>query len=254
VKSIVVEIRPPPPPPAPATVSPSRLSKSPAQMDMAPINVPASSPPPSSLSTFKQVISREGSGIASDQPKVIFDTSANLILLPPRVALATHQYIHNWFFGWYSGYSYLSGAYTIACDHKADVWIELGNPAGKPRGILVDQALPLRHKSDNGSSSKDDDNLTGTNNGNVNGDGSGGLGTNRFKIAGTDLVRERVPVIGFLFNLCYSGIQASKSDEDDWVLGNIFFMNNYVTLDHLNRQVGIATAVRPDLALKAQLV
>ena len=70
---------------------------------------------------------------------------------------------------------------------------------------------------------------------------------NRFRISGRDLVRERVPVLGTLFNICYSGVQASRTDEDDWVFGNIWFMNNYMTLDHRHRQIGIAPAVQPEL-------
>ena len=135
-------------------------------------------------------------------------------------------------FGWYSGYSYISGAYTIACDHKADVWIELASPTSRAGDDQSVDDQRLLHSSQTS---------TGWN-------GGGDVPTKRFKIAGSDLVRERVPVVGHIFNLCYSGIQASKSDEDDWVLGNLFFVNNYMTLDHRNRQIGLAPAVRPDLA------
>ncbi|GJJ70060.1 nucleoporin GLE1 [Entomortierella parvispora] len=234
VKSIVVEIPGQPPSPAkvptPKTTVPEVSTPlTDANSTKAPINLPAGPPP--APSTFKQVQSRVGSGTKQDLPNVIFDTSSNLILLPPRVALAAHQYIHNWMFGWYSGYSYITGAYTIACDHKADVWIELASPASKVgAGSVVNQALVHSNPTVLSNSAEGD------------------VRTRRFKIAGSDLVRERVPVIGHIFNLCYSGIQASKNDEDDWVLGNLFFVNNYITLDHLNRQIGIAAAVRPDLA------
>ncbi|KAG0047123.1 hypothetical protein BGZ83_007759 [Gryganskiella cystojenkinii] len=211
VKSIVVEI--PASKPSPSKKPASAPSNSTTPLSDTPPTIP---PAPS---TFKQVNSRIGSGNLTDLPNVILDTSSNLILLPPRVALATHQLLHNWLFGWYSGYDYISGAYTIACDHQGDVWIELASPLPKA-GSLVDQSVPS------------DSVYTET--------------RNKFKIVGADLVRERVPVVGYLLNICYSGLQASKSDEDDWVLGNIFFQNNYVTLDHLNRQIGIATAVRLD--------
>ncbi|KAF9571974.1 hypothetical protein EC968_010450 [Mortierella alpina] len=147
----------------------------------------------------------------SKQPKVIFDTSTNLILLPPRIALKTHQFLHDFFFGLYSGYDIFAAAYTVPCNLKSDVWIELGSTAVSK--------LP-------GESAK---NSTIT----------------RFRISGADIVRERLPLIGSLFNRCFSAIQASKSDEDDWVLGNVWFMNNYITLDHTNRQVGIAPVIRP---------
>ncbi|KAG9327173.1 hypothetical protein KVV02_000889, partial [Mortierella alpina] len=149
--------------------------------------------------------------LKSKQPKVIFDTSTNLILLPPRIALKTHQFLHDFFFGLYSGYDIFAAAYTVPCNLKSDVWIELGSTAVSK--------LP--------------------------GEGAKNSTVARFRISGADIVRERLPLIGSLFNVCFSAIQASKSDEDDWVLGNVWFMNNYVTLDHKNRQVGIAPIIRP---------
>ncbi|KAF9952853.1 hypothetical protein BGZ70_000451 [Mortierella alpina] len=147
----------------------------------------------------------------SRQPKVIFDTSTNLILLPPRVALRTHQFLHDFFFGLYSGYDIFAAAYTVPCNLKADVWIELGSTAVSK--------LP--------------------------GEGAKNSTVTRFRISAADIVRDRLPLIGSLFNVCFSAIQASKSDDDDWVLGNVWFMNNYMTLDHKNRQVGIAPVIRP---------
>lgn len=221
VNSIIVES--PSPPPSPAKVP----APAPNPEASTPINLPAG--PPLIPSTLKQVQSRIGSGTGLDMANVIFDTSSSLILLPPRVALATHQYIHNWMFGWYSGYSYISGAYTIACNNKADVWIELASPTAR---VGADQSIA------------DEGQLHGSRTGPA---GNGGdIATRRFKVAASDLVKERVPLIGYIFNLCFSGIQASKSDEDDWVLGHSFFVNNYMTLDHHNRQIGIAPAMRPD--------
>lgn len=68
-------------------------------------------------------------------PNVIFDTSSNVILVPPRVAQTVHQKIHNFMFGWYSGYSIFAGAYTVSCSLKTDpafdIWVELGATATK---------------------------------------------------------------------------------------------------------------------------
>ncbi|KAG0239941.1 hypothetical protein BGX31_002318, partial [Mortierella sp. GBA43] len=101
-----------------------------------------------------------------------------------------------------------SGVYTVPCNLKKDVWIELG------------------------SSDTDRSNTQGNSS------------TNMFKVSARDIVRERASGIDGLFNTCLSGIQASKNDDDDWILGNIWFMNNYMTLDHRHRRVGIAPAVR----------
>ncbi|KAF9087731.1 hypothetical protein BGX29_000694 [Mortierella sp. GBA35] len=60
------------------------------------------------------------------QTIIIFDTSSDLILLPPNIAYRTHQYIHNFLFGFYSGYSYLLGVYTVSCSLDTDVWIDIG--------------------------------------------------------------------------------------------------------------------------------
>ncbi|KAF9432342.1 hypothetical protein BGZ76_010946 [Entomortierella beljakovae] len=40
--------------------------------------------------------------------------------------------------------------------------------------------------------------------------------------------------------------RATESNDDDWLFGNPWFVNNYMTLDHKNRQVGIAPSVRPE--------
>ncbi|KAF9353000.1 hypothetical protein BGX26_009229 [Mortierella sp. AD094] len=65
-------------------------------------------------------------GPNSKQPNIIFDTSSNLILVPPRIAAGIHRYIHNFLFGYYSGYSIFAGAYTVSCNLNTDVWVELG--------------------------------------------------------------------------------------------------------------------------------
>jgi len=258
--------------------------------------------------------SRIGTGTGNSVPSIIFDTSSNLIVLPPRVALKVHQTIHNFLFGWYSGYSYLYGAYTVSCsladDVGPDLWVELGPTVLK----ATDETSPLTASSKVSTKDKrdkqDKDNhrdknadrtdKTGKKNGkkaasdfesesgdpnedadkaNAQPDSSSQEAplptsnlppvsssstsiplrpapplngpttnlSNRFRISGRDLVRERVPVLGALFNICYSGVQASKTDEDDWVFGNIWFMNNYMTLDHLHRQIGIAPAVQPEV-------
>ncbi|GJJ76082.1 hypothetical protein EMPS_08441 [Entomortierella parvispora] len=271
--------------------------------------------------------SRIGTGTGNNVPSIIFDTSSNLILLPPRVALKVHQTVHNFFFGWYSGYSYIYGAYTVSCsladDGGPDLWVELGpaveratdkeSPETPPNGASTKDKRDKQStdsyankktrergkravskvESEPGDSNKetskdkDRDGDKEKNNGKdkdkdakTQPDSSGqdaplpassvpsvpsfsfsfplrplrpppnGPTTNlnnRFRISGRDLVRERVPVLGALFNICYSGVQASKTDEDDWVFGNIWFMNNYMTLDHLHRQIGIAPAVQPEI-------
>ncbi|KAG0309207.1 1,3-beta-glucanosyltransferase [Dissophora globulifera] len=165
----------------------------------------------STASSLKQIDARTNPG--AKQPSVIFDTASNLILLPPRIATKVHQYIHNSFFGLYTGYDIISGSYTVPCNLNKDVWIELGPTVASKSG-------------DPSSNSNTD--------------------ASRFKISGRDIVRERAGGISGLFNTCQSGIQASRSNDDDWVLGNIWFMNNYMILDHKHRQVGIAPAARPE--------
>ncbi|KAG0224070.1 hypothetical protein BGW42_005335 [Actinomortierella wolfii] len=68
--------------------------------------------------------SRKTNGGAS----VIFDTTTDLLLLPPTLAQKLHQSIYNWFFGWYSGYNYLTRSYTVPCnlDDNADLLVEFG--------------------------------------------------------------------------------------------------------------------------------
>ncbi|KAF9285454.1 hypothetical protein BGZ68_003839 [Mortierella alpina] len=193
--------------------------------------------------TVTSINARVGQGTGTSLPNVIFDTSTNLIVLPPRVARKVHQAIHHSFFGLYTGYNIFTRTYTVPCDlieKETAVWIELG-PTSLPRS--VDEVAKTTSDNDDEDNSEpkgstDSErkmmrkNASSTN--------------NRFRILGRDIVRERVAVIGGLFNTCHSGIQESKSDEDDWVLGNIWFMNNYMTLDHKNRQVGIAPAVQPE--------
>ncbi|KAG0041291.1 hypothetical protein BGZ83_002042 [Gryganskiella cystojenkinii] len=251
----------------------------------------------------EQINSRIGTSTGASLPSVIFDTSSNLILVPPRVALEVHRQIHNFFFGWYSGYSYIYGAYTVSCSLVDDVgggpdlWVELGPAIERATGKLVADAEisgSAKKKKKNQDKDEDRDNEWDTKNAvdtstkkekkdksekDKDGDeemyednrrsllpsaipftpprrfstrpppGNGSTTNlnNRFRISGRDLVRERVPVMGTLFNICYSGVQASKTDEDDWVFGNIWFMSNYMTLDHQHRQVGIAPAVQPEL-------
>lgn len=175
------------------------IARLPKQDDAGPI-------PSNTSMSYKQIMAQTGPG--SKQASVIFDTSSNLILLPPRVTTKLHQYIHNSFFGLYSGYNIFAGLYTVPCNLNKDIWIELGSG---------------------------DTNRSGT---------QGNKTADRFKVSARDVVRERASGIDGLFNVCLSGIQASKSNDDDWILGNIWFKNNYMTLDHKNRRVGIASAVR----------
>ncbi|KAF9116245.1 hypothetical protein BGX27_004096 [Mortierella sp. AM989] len=192
-------------------------------------------------------------------PKVIFDTSTNIILLPPRVARDVHRYIHDYFFGFYSGYSLIYGTYTVPCslaDMDTDIWVDLGPSV--PRAVDVALNTTARGPLTQSPTSKPGNKILPTP---VPGPGNKYvamaadqrtiLGTEksktqntRFRISGRDLVRERLPIFGSLQNICFSGIQASKSDEDDWVFGNIWFMNNYMTLDHQHRQIGVAPAVQ----------
>lgn len=191
--------------------------------------------------TVTSINARVGQGTGTSLPNVIFDTSTNLIVLPPRVARKVHQAIHHSFFGLYTGYNIFTRTYTVPCDlieKETAVWIELG-PTSLPRSVdevakttSDDDSEPKGNMENPEKTTMMRKNASSTN--------------NRFRILGRDIVRERVAVIGGLFNTCHSGIQESKSDEDDWVLGNIWFMNNYMTLDHKNRQVGIAPAVQPE--------
>ncbi|KAF9382528.1 hypothetical protein CPC16_009303 [Podila verticillata] len=210
------------------------------------------------------VPSRVGFGTGLSMPNVIFDTSSNVILVPPRVAQTVHQKIHNFMFGWYSGYSVFAGAYTVSCSLKTDpafdIWVELGATVTKADTTPTQGGTSAYTESLNNSTTapmappRKDMPRTGetlppsptpmptplleepepssTN--------------HRFRISGKDLVRERVPFFGSIFNTCYSGIQPSKTDDDDWVFGNIWFMNNYVVLDHFNRQIGFAASLHQE--------
>ncbi|KFH62479.1 hypothetical protein MVEG_11688 [Podila verticillata NRRL 6337] len=199
----------PPPPPSPPKPAPALKASGTSGKVIITTDTSPSPPVPTSARTLPppapplQVNGRIGSGTKLDMPNIIFDTSSNLILLPPRVAAATHRYIHNLFFGLYSGYSFLSGSNRTSSIRNSDNATTTDNPS---------------HPSQY-----------------------------RFKVTGKDLVRERVPVVGGIFNLCFSGIQASKSDEDDWVFGNIWFLSNYMTLNHRDRKMGIAPTDRPEL-------
>ncbi|KAF9276405.1 hypothetical protein BGZ74_003665 [Mortierella antarctica] len=224
------------------------------------------------------VPSRIGFGTGLSMPNVIFDTSSNVILVPPRVALTVHQKIHNSMFGWYSGYNIFAGAYTISCslldEPSFDIWIELGPTATKARTTAQGGDVSAASVEPSGDNKAFGGNSTTTTDAPVTkGEPTDAeqkplqpplpqpispptstpqtlapetpeySSTNRrFRIAGKDLVRESVPFLGSIFNICYSGIQPSKTDDDDWVFGNIWFMNNYMTLDHLNSQIGVAAS------------
>ncbi|KAF9335393.1 hypothetical protein BG006_000180 [Podila minutissima] len=237
VHSLLV-VPPPLPPPPPKPAVPSKEPGK-AATTTTTANTSTDPPPPPAPTSARtlpppapplQVNGRIGSGTKLDMPNIIFDTSSNIILLPPRVAAATHRYIHNWFFGLYSGYSFFSASYTIPCNLKTDVYFDIG-----PR-IPNTPASATRHTS---STPSNNNSTTTTGNPSI-------PPQYKFKVAGKDLVRERVPVIGGIFNLCFSGIQASKSDEDDWVIGNIWFLGNYMTLNHRDRKLGIAPTIRPE--------
>jgi hypothetical protein len=234
VHSLIVVPPPPPSPPKPAAPA-SKDSGTASGKVITTTEVSLPPPAPTSARSLPppapplQVNGRIGSGTKLDMPNIIFDTSSNLILLPPRVAAATHRYIHNWFFGLYSGYSFFSGSYTIPCTLNTDVYFDIG-----PR-LSSSPAYSSRRTG----SIRNNDNSTTTGNPSF-------PSQYKFKVAGKDLVRERVPVIGGIFNLCFSGIQASKNDEDDWVFGNIWFLSNYMTLNHRDRKMGIAPTVRPE--------
>ncbi|KAG0012975.1 hypothetical protein BGZ81_001287, partial [Podila clonocystis] len=228
-----------------------------------------------------EVPSRIGFGTGLSMPNVIFDTSSNVILVPPRVALTVHQKIHNYMLGWYSGYSIFAGAYTVSCsllnEPSFDIWIDFGPTAAKADPTTRRGCVKAAFVEPDGDSELFGDNSTTT----VTPTAPVTKGTpteerqtplqppssqtvssptpptptedpepsstnRRFRIAGKDLVRERVPVLGSIFNICYSGIQSSKTDDDDWVFGNTWFMNNYMTLDHLNRQIGVAASLHQE--------
>lgn len=213
------------------------------------------------------VPSRIGFGTGLSMPNVIFDTSSNVILVPPRVAQTVHQKINNYIFGWYSGYNIFAGAYTVSCSLKTDpafdIWVELGATATKAgtiptQGSMSAYAEPPNNNSTIAPKAPPPKDMSGT--------GQTPLppsptptptpplreepeysSTNRrFRISGKDLVRERVPFFGSIFDTCYSGIQPSKTDDDDWVFGNVWFMNNYVVLDHFNRQIGFAASLHEE--------
>ncbi|KAF9360955.1 hypothetical protein BGX26_006949 [Mortierella sp. AD094] len=197
---------------------------------------------------------------STSKPKVIFDTSTDIILLPPSIARDVHRYIHNYLFGFYSGYSLVYGMYTVSCDlgdMDTDIWIDFGPTDSRTGDVPFNSSVhvplsPPPPPSKIGNKSPPTP-AQGSGNKYVtqSTDQQPVLGTERsetqntrFRISGRDLVRERVPIFSSLENICFSGIQASKSDDDDWVFGNIWFMNNYMTLDHQHRQVGVAAAVQ----------
>jgi hypothetical protein len=211
---------------------------------------------------INQIESRIGSGTGISKPNVIFDTSTNIILVPPRVAQNVHRLIND---RWFAGYDHFSGLYTVPCDlPKTDLWFDLGPVAVNPDGpTLPPENVADSDNSDDDDSSSGSSSTTSTstststtststddfsaifhNNNNNNKTGISWTPTNKFKVRGQDLVRERVPIIGGILNICFSGIQPSHNNEDDWVFGNIWFMNNYMTLDHRRRLIGVAPSVR----------
>ncbi|KAG0286409.1 hypothetical protein BGZ96_009473 [Linnemannia gamsii] len=213
---------------------------------------------PRNKRTIDQVDSRSGTGTGISVPNVIFDTSTNIILVPPRIALKTHQLIHDFFFGWYSGYNIFLGLYTVSCDLRmVDLWFDLGSQAVSlsptPDTVVNNNNQDIQPSTHTGTLSEPDSSTTTKGDissqtasftkGNITTTGEW-TSENKFRVRGQDLVRERVPIIGGIFNICFSGIQASKNDEDDWVFGNLWFMNNYMTLDHRHRLIGIAPAVQ----------
>ncbi|KAG0070792.1 hypothetical protein BGZ89_012461 [Linnemannia elongata] len=214
VRSILINRKPPPPPPLQAPPKPGQpLTPTPAPAQ------PAKSTPPPVVSAKRDP---KKSKKPNQQPSIIFDTSSDLILLPPNIAFKTHQYLHNFLFGWYSGYSYLSGAYTVSCSLDTDLWVDLG------------PAIP------------DVVGTSGIAGGPPPGPGEEelkGVKKRWFKIEAKDIVRGRVPVFG-AFGVCFSGVQASQSEDDDWVFGTNWFMGNYMVFDHLKRRVGIAVSQR----------
>ncbi|KAK3827838.1 MAG: aspartic peptidase domain-containing protein [Benniella sp.] len=188
-------------------------------------------------------------------PNVIFDTSANTILLPPSIALQVHRRLHNYFFGFYSGYSLIFGLYTVPCnlvDMEADVWIDLGPPVPKatippvpnPKPTITTTTTVDGKKRPTPSPPSRGPPQPPRVRGKDEGVEGAAMPTTKFRISGRDIVRERLPVVGGIMDVCFSGIQASKSDSDDWVFGSIWFMNNYMTFDHRYRQIGVAPAVQ----------
>lgn len=206
--------------------------------------------------TFRSDTIASRVGNKTTPPNVIFDTSANVILLPPSIALEVHRHIHNYFFGLYSGYSLIFGLYTVPCnlgDMETDVWVDLGPsvPKAPHTSIITPKPFDSRKNITTTSRPTPDSKTTPLppqQPPRVRGQGEQVSGastrTMRFRISGGDIVRERIPVFGGLMDVCFSGIQASKSESDDWVFGNIWFMNNYMTLDHRHGQIGIAPAVQ----------
>ncbi|KAG0338909.1 hypothetical protein BG004_007036 [Podila humilis] len=239
--------------------------------------------------------SRIGTGTGLSKPNVIFDTSSNILLVPPRVALEVHRKIHNSVFGLYSGYSMFSGAYTVPCslvdkDVLFDIWVDFGPTVKKAdnKPTTTVAAAAMRDTTTEASQAEQDPaegiekeesgkptkrrqdqtplQLTTTSPvpvlrpqaqekpfprsgrpATTAEQPEPEFGTNRrFRISGKDIVRERIPVLGSVFDACHSGIQASKTDDDDWVFGNAWFLNNYMTLDHVNLQIGIAPSLRQD--------
>ncbi|KAF9538024.1 hypothetical protein EC957_007368 [Mortierella hygrophila] len=217
VRSILINRKPPPPPPPPAPPKPGQPSTTappPAQ--------PVKPTPPSPIVSATRD-PKKSKKPPHQRPSIIFDTSSDLILLPPTIAFKTHQYLHNFLFGWYSGYSYLSGAYTVPCSLDTDLWVDLG------------PVIPVVVGS------------SGIAGGPPPGPGEEelkGVEKRWFKIEAKDIVRGKVPVFGVL-GVCFSGVQASQSEDDDWVFGTNWFMGNYMVFDHLKRRVGIATSQRP---------
>ncbi|KAG9062082.1 hypothetical protein KI688_006806 [Linnemannia hyalina] len=215
VRSILINRKPSPsPPPPPAPGQPFTPAPALAQ----PVKP---TPPPPIVSATRDP--KKSKKPPHQQPSIIFDTSSDLILLPPTIAFKTHQYLHNFLFGWYSGYSYISGAYTVPCSLDTNLWVDLGP-------VIPDVV---------GSS--------GIAGGPPPGSGEEelkGVEKRWFKIEAKDIVRGKVPVLGVL-GVCFSGVQASQSEDDDWVFGTNWFMGNYMVFDHLKRRVGIATSQRP---------
>ncbi|KAK3842613.1 MAG: aspartic peptidase domain-containing protein [Linnemannia gamsii] len=223
VSSMLIDRKPPsPPPPAPAATSaPGGATPTSPKPTSIPIHKPPPPPPPKpTISAVRDP--KKSKRPPQQQTSIIFDTSSDLILLPPNIAFKTHQFIHNFLFGWYSGYSYIAGAYTVSCSLDTDLWVYLG-PKIQDGGVAGIAGGPVPGPGEEEAK---------------------GLPKRWFKIAAKDIVKGRVPVFG-AFNVCYSGIQASKSEDDDWVFGTNWFLGNYMTFDHLRRRVGIATSQRP---------
>lgn len=220
VLSILINSKPPPPPPPPAPPKPGQPS-TPAPASAQPAQPVKPTPPPLVVSAARDP--KKSKKPPHQQPSIIFDTSSDLILLPPSIAFKTHQYLHNFLFGWYSGYSYISGAYTVSCSLNTDLWVDLG-PA-------IPDVVGSSGIAGGAPPGPGEEELKG-------------VEKRWFKIEAKDIVRERVPVFG-AFGVCFSGVQASQSEDDDWVFGTNWFTGNYMVFDHLKRRVGIATSQRP---------